>query len=156
MKRSVGRPLENFEVDLGGGGGGTPVPGGDEFFAAAAVFFSGELAGGDVEEGGLGVVDGFPIDFEPLAHLLEAFYFRGGDDAVGIGADVQEVVAALAGDVDEIAEESFGGLEVGVVGFVAPGVVHGHAGLPVAAGVALRRDKLLGGFGISLVGAAET
>ena len=100
----------------------------------------------------MGVVDGFAVDGEPLAHLVEALDFGGGDDAVGVGADVEEVVAALAGDVDEVAEEGFGGLEVGVVGLVAPGVVDGHAGLPVAAGVALRRDELLGGFGVAFVG----
>src|SRR5215469_14097739 len=125
MKAAGGGPLEDFEVDLVGGGGGAPVPGGDEFFAAAAVFFSGEVAGGNVEEGGFGVVDGFAVDLEPLAHLVEAFYFGGGDDPVGVGADIEQVVAAFAGDVDEVAEESFSGLEVGVVGFVAPGVVHG-------------------------------
>ena len=102
-------------------------------------FSSGEGAGRDVEEGGFGVVDGFAVDLEPLAHLAEALGFGGGDDAVRVGADVEEIVAAFAGDVDEVAEEGFGGLEVGVVGFVAPGVVHGHAGLPVAAGEALRR-----------------
>ena len=74
---------------------------------------------------------------------------------MGVGAYVQEIVAALAGDVDEVAEESLGGLEVGVEGFVTPGVVHGHAGLPVAAGVALGGDELLGRFGVALVGAAE-
>ncbi|MCU1247396.1 MAG: hypothetical protein JWQ49_425 [Edaphobacter sp.] len=152
---AAGGPLEDFEVDLVGSGCGAPVPVGDEFFVAVAVFFSRESAGGDVEEGGVGVVDGFAVDFEPLAHLLEALDLRGGDYAVGVGADVQEVVAALAGDVDEIAEEGFGGLEVGVEGFVAPGVVHGHAGLPVATGVALRWNELLGGFGIAFVGAAE-
>ena len=73
-----------------------------------------------------------------------------------IGANVEEVVAAFAGDVDEIAKQGLGGLEVGVVGFEAPGVVHGHAGLPVAAGEALSGDVLLGGFGVAFIGAAET
>jgi len=74
---------------------------------------------------------------------------------VRVGADVEEVVAAFTGDVDEIAEQSLGGFEVGVVGFVAPGVVHGHAGFPVAAGVALGRDELLGGLGVTLIASAE-
>ncbi len=72
-----------------------------------------------------------------------------------VGADVEEIVAAFAGDIDEVAEKGFGGLEVGVEGLVAPGVVDGHAGLPVAVGEALRRDELLGGFGVAFVGAAE-
>ena len=149
-------PGEEFEVDLFGCGGGAPVPGGDEFGVALAVFFSGaEDTGFRAEDGGLGVVDGFAIDGKPFAHGLEAFDFGGGDEAFGVGADVEEVVAAFAGDVDEVAEEGFGGFEVGVEGLEAPGVVHGHAGLPVAAGVALWGDELLGGFGVTFVGAAE-
>jgi len=96
------RPLEDLEVDLVGAGCGAPVPVGDEFGTIVAVHFAGEGAGGDVEESGLGVVDGFAIDSEPLAHLLEAFDFGRGNDAVGVGADVEEIVAALAGDVDEV------------------------------------------------------
>ena len=152
----VFRPGEDFDVDLVGCGGGAPVPGGDELGFALFVLFDGaEGAGFSAEERGLGVVDRFAVDAEPLAHLAEAFGFRGGDVAVGVGADVEEVVAALAGDVDEVAEEGFGGLEVGVVGLVAPGVVHGHAGLPVATGEALGRDVLLGRLGVAGVGAAE-
>jgi hypothetical protein len=152
----TGGPGEDFDVDLVGGGGGAPVPGGDELgFAVAAFFCVAEGAGGDVEEGGLGVVDGFAVDAEPLAHLLEALDLGSGDNPVGIRADVEEIVAAFAGDVDEIAEEGLGGLEVGVEGFVAPGVVHGHAGLPVAARVALGGDELFGGLGIAFVGSAE-
>ena len=109
-----------------------------------------------VEDGGGGAVDGFAVDLEPLAHLLEALDLGLRDDALGVRADVEEIVAAFAGDVDEVAEEGLGGLEVGVVGLEAPGVVHGHAGLPVAAGIALCGDVLLGGFGVALVGAAET
>jgi hypothetical protein len=151
------RPGEDFYVDIVGSCRRAPVPGGDELWFAALVFFGGaEGAGFGAEEGGLGVVDGFAVDAEPVAHLAEAVGLGGGDDAGGVGADVEEVVATLAGDVDEVAEEGLGGFEVGVVGFVAPGVVHGHAGLPVAAGVALGRDELLGGFGVALVAGAET
>jgi hypothetical protein len=89
MEGAVGGPLEDLEVDLVGSGGGAPVPVGDEFFAASAVFFSGEGAGGDIEERGLGVVDGFAVDLKPLAHLLEAFDLGCGDDAVRVGADVE-------------------------------------------------------------------
>src|SRR5579871_6123455 len=155
MEGAVG-PLEDGDVNLVGASGGAPVPGGDELLAATAVLFVAEGAGGDVEEGGAGVVDGFAVDVEPLAHLLETLDLGGGDDAVGVGADVEEIVAALACDVDEVAEESFGGFEVGIEGLEAPGVVHGHAGLPVATGKALGGDVLLGGPGVALVGAAET
>ena len=72
-----------------------------------------------------------------------------------IRPDVEQVVAALAGDVDQVVQQGFGGLEVGVVRLVAPGVVDGHAGFPVAAGEALRGDGLLGGLGVALVAAAE-
>src|ERR1700754_783206 len=155
MEASV-RPGEDFDVDLVGGGGGTPVPGGDKFgFAVAAFFCVAEGAGGDVEEGGFGVVDGFAVDFEPLAHLLETFYFGGRDDAVRVGADVEEIVGAFAGDVDEVAEESLGGFEVRVEGFVAPGIVDGHAGLPVTTWIALGGDVLLGGFGVAFTASAE-
>src|SRR5271154_932153 len=111
--KGAGGPGEDFEVDFVRAGGGAPVPGRGEFgFAVAAFFCVTEGAGGDVEEGGFGVVDGFAVDLEPLAHLLEALDLGCGNDAVGVWADVEEVVAALAGDVDEIAEEGLGGLEV--------------------------------------------
>src|SRR5690242_9275787 len=109
------------------------------------LFGRAEGAGLGAEEGGVGAVDGLAVDLDPLAHLVQALDLGGGDDAVGVGADVEEVVAALAGDVDEVAEQGLGGLEVVVVGLVAPGVVHGHAGLPVFAGVAVGGDELLGG-----------
>ena len=67
VEGSSGGPLEDLEVDLVGASGGAPVPRWDEFFAAAAVFFAGEVAGGYVEESGLGVVDGFAVDLEPFA-----------------------------------------------------------------------------------------
>src|SRR5438876_177167 len=155
MEAAAG-PVEDLDVDLAGGGGGAPVPAGGELGLAALILLGlAECSGGDVEERGVGVVDGLAVDGEPLAYLLEAFDLGGGDVALGVGADVEEVVAAFAGDVDEVAEKGFGGLEVGVVGLEAPGVVHGHAGLPVAAGVALGGDELLGGLGVALVGATE-
>jgi hypothetical protein len=149
-------PVEDFYVDLVGLGGGAPVPGGGELGVAALVLLGGaEGSGGDVEDGGGGSVDGVAVDLEPLAHLLEALDLGLRDDAVGVRPDVEEVVAALADDVDEVAEENFGGLEVGVEVLVAPGVVDGHAGLPVAAGETLRGDVLLGGLGVAFVGSAE-
>ena len=150
-------PVEDFDVDLVAFGGGAPVPGGGEFGLAVVAFFGGaEGSGGSIEDRWAGAVDGLAVDLHPLAYLLETLDFRLRDDAVGVGADVEEVVAALAGDVDEVAEEGLGGLEVGVEGLVTPGVVDGHAGLPVSAGEALGGDVLLGGLGVALVGSAET
>jgi hypothetical protein len=67
MKGASG-PSEEFDVDLCGGSGGAPVPGGDEFGFALFILFGGaEGAGFRSEEGGVGVVDGFAVDCEPLA-----------------------------------------------------------------------------------------
>lgn len=115
----------------------------------------GETSGGDVKDRGAGAVDGLAIDLEPLAQLLEAVTPGLRDDALGVGPDVQEMVASLAGDVDEVAEEGLGGFEVGVVVLADPGVVDGHAGLPIAAREALRGDVLLGCFGVALVSPSQ-
>ena len=153
---TAGWPGEDLDVDLVCSGGGAPVPGGDEFgFTVAAFFCVAESSGWDIEESGVGFIDRVAVDAEPLADLLKAFNLRRGDDAAGIRADVEKVVAAFAGDVDEVAEQGLGGLEVGVVGLVTPGVVDGHAGLPVATGIALGGDVLLGGFGVTLIASAE-
>src|SRR6202030_1866910 len=41
-------------------------------------------------------------------------------------------------------------------GLEAPCIVHGHAGLPVAPGEALRRDVLLRGLGVTFIGSTQT
>jgi hypothetical protein len=152
----VGWPVEDRDVDFVRGRGGAPVPCGNEFGLALVVFFGGaERAGLGPEESGLSVVDGFAVDGYPFAYLLQAFDLGGGNYAVGIGTDVEQVVAAFAGDVDKIAEQGLGGFEVSVEGLVTPGVVHGHAGLPVFAGITGGGDVLLGGLGIALVASAE-
>ena len=156
MECAVG-PVEDFDVDLVWTCGGAPVPCGDELrFAVFVLFGVAEAAGFGSEEGGFGVVDGLAIDREPLAHLLESLDLRCGDDALRIRADIQQIVAAFAGDVDQVTEEGFGGFEVGIEGFEAPGIVHGHASFPVAAGISLGWNELLRGFGVALVGSTET
>ncbi len=78
VEAAVGWPLEDLDVDLVGGSGGAPVPGwGEPRFAVSAFFGVAEGAGGNVEESGLGVVDGFAVDLEPLAHLLEPLDLGG-------------------------------------------------------------------------------
>ena len=114
-----------------------------------------KLPASGAEEGGLGAVDGFAVDARATCPSGADARPPARGQRPWSRADVEEIVAALAGDVDEVAQQRFGGLEVGVVGLVAPGVVHGHAGFPVAAGIALRRDVLLGGFGVALVASAE-
>lgn len=153
----VALPVEDFDVNLVALGGRAPVPGGVELRLAVAAFLrGGEGSGRSVEDGGVGSVDGFAVDLHPLAYIVQTVDLGLRHDAFGVGADVEEVVAALAGDIDEVADEGLRGLEVGVEGFVSPGVVDGHAGFPIAAGVALGGDVLLGGFGVALVGSAET
>jgi len=48
--------------------------------------------------GWISCVDGLAVGLEPLAHLLETLDLGSGDDAVRVWSDVQQVVAALAGD----------------------------------------------------------
>ncbi len=99
------------------------------------------------QRAGGGAVDGLAVGVEPAAHRLETLHALGRDAAIRVGADVQQEVAALGGDVDQRAHQVAGGLEVVVGAVVAPVVVHRHAGLPVDAGQALRRDLLLGRAG---------
>ena len=51
---------------------------------------------------------------------------------MGIRADVEQEIAALMGDVDEVAEQGGIGLGLGVVAVVEPFVADGHAGFEVA------------------------
>ena len=72
-----------------------------------------------------------PFDRLPANELGAVFLsFWGGDFAGSVRADVEQVVAALARDVDQVADQGAGGLPLMVVRLVAPRVVHGHAGLP--------------------------
>src|SRR6202034_109867 len=107
------------------------------------------------KEGGLGVVNGLAVHAQPLAYLVQTLHLGSRDDTFGIGPNVKQVVAALAGDIDEIAEQGLGRLEIGVVRLVTPGIVHGHAGFPIAARVTLGRDVLLRCVSVALVGSSE-
>src|ERR1700760_316752 len=153
---TAARPAKELDVDLIGGGGGAPVPARNKFGFTLFVFQGrAEAAGFGAEEGGLGAVDRGAIHREPLTYLVETLDFSRRDDTLGVRSDVEQIIAALAGNVDQVAQQSFGGLEIMVVGLVTPGVVHGHAGFPVAAGITLRRNVLFRCFGIAVVTAAE-
>ena len=115
MKTACG-PREEFNIDAIGGGGGTPVPGGDKFGFSILVFFAGAEASSFVpKQSRLSAVDGFAIYGQPFADLVKPFNFGGRDIALGVRSDVQQIVAALACDVDEITEQGLRGLEVRIV-----------------------------------------
>src|SRR5262249_44294890 len=61
----------------------------------------------------------------------------------------------LGDDVDQVVNERSSRLPILVVALVTPGVVHGHAGFPVAVLKAGRRDELLGGLGVAVVAASQ-
>ena len=102
--------------------------GGGELLLGAAA--PGQL----LERAGLGAVDGLAVDLHPFADFGQALDAGVGEHAFGGGADVEEVIAAFAGAVNQVADEGGGGFPVLVVLVVAPVVVHGHAGFPVHAG----------------------
>ena len=77
-----------------------------------------------------GVVDGFGVLRSPASELLQDGHLFVGDRAVGAGPDVEQEVASETDTVDEHAQQRHRALVVGVVGAVAPRVVHCHAGLP--------------------------
>ncbi len=60
-------------------------------------------------------INGFAIDSEPFSDRLQAFNLGGRHIALRVRADVQQVIASLARDVDQVAKQSLGGLEVHVV-----------------------------------------
>jgi hypothetical protein len=114
---------------------------GVELVAAAADRTPGRL-GDDARFAGL--VHGLAVGAQPVAHGLEAGDGLGRDPAVAVGAHVEQVVAAAAGDVGEV------GVPLGV----APGAVERHAALPQLAGDRLARDLLLRGTGVAVDDAA--
>ena len=160
MKRAAG-PVEDLDVDLirvdTPASGRPPVPGSDELWLAVIVLLrSAERPGFRTEEGWPGAVDGLPIDRQPLAHLVQPFRLGGWDNTIRVRSDVEQIVAAFADDIDEIVQQRLRGFEVSIIRFEAPGVIHGHAGLPILTGEALGWDVLLGRLGITLVATAET
>src|SRR4029079_14998154 len=71
------------------------------------------------------------------------------------GADVQQVVAALRRDVDEVPDDRLRGLPVGVVRLEPPRVVHRHAAFPVHALDAVGGNLLLGSADVAGVRAVR-
>src|ERR1035438_10322557 len=95
----------------------------------------------------LGIVDGLAALLHPLAHLGHDFDRLLGDGSVGFRADIQQVIAGVAGTGDQVPDDGLGRLPI-VVGFlITPTVVHRHAGFP---GALLGHDALFGGGEIAL------
>src|ERR1035437_8475400 len=95
----------------------------------------------------IGIVDGLAALLHPLADRGHDFDRLVGDRAVGLGADVQQVVAGVVGASDEVLDDGLGRLPI-VVGFlIAPTAVHGHAGFP---GALLGHDALFRGGEIAI------
>src|SRR6185437_7308392 len=106
MKDSIRWPCEDFNVNFVRRSCGTPVPCGDEFgFSFLVLFGSAEGTGFSAKKSGAGPINCLPVDCQPFSHPLKMFDFGGGYDAVRIRPDVEEIVAAFAGDIDEVAEK---------------------------------------------------
>ena len=115
-----------------------------------AVTFLGDASPGGcrVEGTGGGAVNGIAVTAHPAANFLEDADGAGGNGAFGGWADVEEIIAAFAGDVGEVADNFAGGFEVMVVFVVAPMPIEGHADLERIGG-ALAGNFL---FGRAVVG----
>jgi len=94
---------------------------------------------------GPGSIYSRPVDLEPFADLAEALLPRIGNEALAVRPEVEQIVAALGGDVDEIVDEGCGTFPVIVRLFESPAVIGGHAAFPVHGRSALAQDLLLGG-----------
>src|SRR5262249_11751214 len=78
----------------------------------------------------LGTVDALSVYLHPLSDIGQSLV-----DGVGKSAElgrtyIQEEVAALMGDIAKLVDQVFGRFPVVIAFRVAPGVIHGHAGLP--------------------------
>ncbi len=116
-------------------GGAAPVVFWVEARLAALVFRAGH--GGaefGAKRGAAGTVDGFSVDFQPGPHFSENRLTGRGDLAVGVGADVEQIVASLANDIYKFETNILGSLPVLIVLLVSPGVVNRGGGLPRARG----------------------
>ena len=94
-------------------------------------------------EAGVGADDRVVVAGHPVADCFEPLDLIGRERAVAHRADVEQQVAALAGDLAQRMDQRAGRFEVLVGRVVAPAVVDGQAGFPRA----LRRpgrDRLLG------------
>jgi len=115
----IGGPVEHMQVKGG----------------FVAGHFCGATAPGQPLEGaGGGGVNRVVIDFHPCADGLEPLDAGFGDEALAGRPDVEQIISALAGDVHEVADDGPRGFPVIIVTLEAPGVVHGHAGFPIASG----------------------
>ena len=106
--------------------------------------------------GAAAVINAFAVYCHPRADLVQNFAALRREAAVRVWADVQDHIAALADALDQLADEHGRRLVAGIIGRIAPIVVHGRAKLPrdaFAADIAdaLRRQKLLGADKIAAV-----
>src|SRR5206468_5071856 len=80
--------------------------------------------------GRAGAVDGLAVHLQPAADRAQRVLAARRDHAFGGRPDVEQVVAALAHDVDELEGDLAGRLPVVVVLAEAPGVVDRRGHLP--------------------------
>ncbi len=102
-----------------------------------------------VEGAGGGAINRLAIFAHPRADGLHPLDAGGGDFAFRRRPEVEQEISALADAIDEGLDEFGGGFPILVIALVAPGLVHGHAGLPIAAGETGGGNELLGGLGIA-------
>src|SRR5580700_2779114 len=88
-------------------------------------------------------VNGGAVTRHPLPHFRQDTHGILRNRAIRLGADVQEIVSAVAGTGNEIPNYSFGALPIVIGPVVAPAVVQRHATFPRPASL-LRNDFLLG------------
>ena len=72
--------------------------------ASAPGKLMGERAGG-------GSINRLAVGPQPCPHFLQPIEFRRRDDAVGGGADVEQFIAALADNIDQVAQQRARGLK---------------------------------------------
>ncbi len=123
------------EVGLGGLAGGGPLDAGQVLGRGAALPVAGG-GGGDAgafpgTEPSAGAVDGLPVDLEPVAYGGEGLPLVFGDAAVARGGDIEEEIAAAAGDIDELMDDGEAGEDAEAVD-LAPGVADGGVAMPAA------------------------
>jgi hypothetical protein len=75
-------------------------------------------------------VYGFAVNREPIADSPETLLKFRLDQTVGLRSDVQQEVAATAGDFDEAPNEKLRRFIFTIIRVICPRLVYGHAGLP--------------------------
>src|SRR5215475_8912768 len=105
-----------MDVDLVGSRGGTPFPTRNELGLALFILFRRrEVSSLGTKKGGLGGVDGFTINGEPFSHFAQPLHLSGRNLAGRHGPNVQQVITAFAGNIDQVAYQRLSAFEVGVV-----------------------------------------